>query len=102
MEVGLENTPDEAMWVHFETKPLKFQNLSNSFQARPCFHPSWHCMLLHLNSDSRGIKKVKKYGASLVAQWLRICLLMQETRVRALVWEDPTCHGAVGPVSHSC
>ena len=40
-------------------------------------------------------------GASLVAQWLRICLLMQGTRVRALVWEDPTCHGAAGPVSHS-
>ena len=44
----------------------------------------------------------KNYRASLVAQWLRICLLMQETRVRALVWEDPTCHGAAGPVSHSC
>ncbi|KAJ8787278.1 hypothetical protein J1605_005864 [Eschrichtius robustus] len=39
--------------------------------------------------------------ASLVAQWLRICLLMQGTRVRALVWEDPTCHGAAGPVSHN-
>ena len=43
-----------------------------------------------------------KSGASLVAQWLRICLLMQGTRVRALVWEDPTCHGAAGPVSHNC
>ena len=41
------------------------------------------------------------YRASLVAQWLRICLLMQGTRVRALVWEDPTCHGAAGPVSHN-
>ena len=40
-------------------------------------------------------------GASLVAQWLRICLLMQGTRVRALVWEDPTCHGAAGPMSHN-
>ena len=40
-------------------------------------------------------------GASLVAQWLRICLLVQGTRVRALVWEDPTCHGATGPVSHN-
>ena len=40
-------------------------------------------------------------GASLVAQWLRICLPMQETRVRALVWEDPTCHGATKPVSHN-
>ena len=39
--------------------------------------------------------------ASLVAQWLRICLLMQGTRVRALVWEDPTCRGATGPVSHN-
>ena len=40
-------------------------------------------------------------GASLVAQWLRICLPMQGTRVRALVWEDPTCHGATKPVSHN-
>ena len=40
-------------------------------------------------------------GASLVAQWLRIRLPMQGTRVRALVPEDPTCHGAAGPVSHN-
>ena len=40
-------------------------------------------------------------GASLVAQWLRICLLMQGTRVQALVWEDPTCRGATKPVSHN-
>ena len=40
--------------------------------------------------------------ASLVAQWLRVCLPMQGIRVRALVWEDPTCHGATGPVSHNC
>ena len=49
------------------------------------------------------IKELKKANsrASLVAQWLRICLPMQGTRVRALVWEDPTCHGATGPVSHN-
>ena len=40
-------------------------------------------------------------GASLVAQWLRVCLPMQGTRVRALVWEDPTCRGATGSVSHN-
>ncbi|KAJ8786237.1 hypothetical protein J1605_006457 [Eschrichtius robustus] len=40
-------------------------------------------------------------GASLVAQWLRICLLMQGMQVRALVWEDPTCRGATRPVSHN-
>ena len=45
--------------------------------------------------------KLTKEGASLVAQWLRICLPMQRTRVRALVWEDPTCRGATRPVSHN-
>ena len=39
--------------------------------------------------------------ASLVAQWLRIRLPVQETQVRALVWEDPTCHGAARPVRHN-
>ena len=39
--------------------------------------------------------------ASLMAQWLRICLPVQGTRVRALVWEDPTCRGATRPVSHN-
>ena len=33
-------------------------------------------------------------GTSLMAQWLRICLPMQGTRVRSLVREDPTCRGA--------
>ena len=45
--------------------------------------------------------KNKSFRASLVAQWLRICLPMQGTRVRALVWEGPTCRGATGPVSHN-
>ena len=40
-------------------------------------------------------------GASLVAQWLRICLPMQGTQVQALVWEDPTCRGAPRPMSHN-
>ena len=32
--------------------------------------------------------------ASLVAQWLRIRMPMQGTRVQTLVQEDPTCRGA--------
>ena len=40
-------------------------------------------------------------GTSLVAQWLRIRLPMQETRVWALVLEDPTYRGATEPVRHS-
>ena len=51
---------------------------------------------------TRSTAHIKKcHRASLVAQWLRICLLMQGTRVRALVWEDPTRRGATGPVSHN-
>ena len=48
-------------------------------------------------------RKKKKItpGTSLVVQWLRIRLPMQGTRVRALVWEDPTCRGATKPVCHS-
>ena len=38
---------------------------------------------------------------SLVVQWLRICLLMQGTRVRSLVREDPTCRRATKPVHHN-
>ena len=37
-------------------------------------------------------------GTSLVVQWLRIRLPMQGTQVRALVREDPTCHGATKPL----
>ena len=40
-------------------------------------------------------------GTSLVVQWLRIRLPMQGTRVRSLVREGPTCHGATKPVCHN-
>ena len=44
-----------------------------------------------------GKQHIKGYdGASLVAQWWRVCLPMQETWVRSLVREDPTYHG-IGP-----
>ena len=59
-----------------------------------------NCLLLH-NKVPKNLA-VKSERASLVAQWLGICLPMQGTRVRALAWEDPTCRGAAGPVSHNC
>ncbi|KAJ8793824.1 hypothetical protein J1605_019245 [Eschrichtius robustus] len=40
-------------------------------------------------------------GTSLVAQWLRIRLPVQGTRVRALVREDRTCRRAAKPVRHN-
>ena len=45
--------------------------------------------------------QITKGGASLVAQWLRICLPMQGTQVQAVVQGDPTCHGATKPVGHN-
>ena len=55
-----------------------------------------------MNKDAKILNKILANRASLVVQWLRVCLPMQGTRVRALVWEDPTCRGATGPVSHNC
>ena len=54
---------------------------------------------LYLTSTRMAI--IKDRRASLVVQWLRVRLPMQGTRVRALVWEDPTCRGATGPVSRN-
>ena len=62
--------------------------------------PNMSVITFNVNELNISIKRGR--GASLVAQWLRICLPMQGTRVRSLVWEDPTCHGATRPVSHSC
>ena len=53
--------------------------------------------IMYLLSDL----KTHIQGASPVAQWLRICLPMQGTRVQALVWEDPTCRRATEPMSHN-
>ena len=54
-----------------------------------------------LRELSRGSINNCIIGTSLVAQWLRICLPMQGTRVRALVGEDPTRRGATKPMSHN-
>ena len=47
------------------------------------------------------IYRMQGFRASLVAQWLRIRLPIQGTRVRALAREDPTCRGATKPVCHN-
>ena len=48
------------------------------------------------------LPQLKLYlGTSLVAQCLRICLPMQGTWVRALVWEDTTCCRATKPMCHN-
>ena len=53
------------------------------------------------SNEEISVLKTKTPGTSLVAQWLRICLPVQGTRVQALVQEDPTCCGATKPVRHN-
>ena len=60
-----------------KTKPKHNWNLTNSFHIKnslglPCEESGW-----------------------------RVCLSMQETRVQSLIQEDPTCHGAAGPLHHN-
>ena len=45
--------------------------------------------------------KVCAVWASLVAQWLKICLVMPGTWVQSLVREDPLCCEATEPVYHN-
>ena len=78
-EVEIENIPEKG----FRIMIVKIQDLRKRMEAK--------------------IEKMQEMfnRTSLVAQWLRICLPMQETRVRALVQEDPTCCVATKPVHHN-
>ena len=51
--------------------------------------------------DHLDLKIADIWGASLVAQWLRVPLPVQETQVRCLVQEDPTCLRAAKPELHN-
>ena len=115
-EQGFLDCPSTS-WTLWTTRKRKRDGQNSTTPDRG--HPSFenYCALLliaaplpagaslvsfyFLNNYGMLRKKISQ-GASLVAQWLRICLPMQGTRVRALVWEDPTCRGAAGPVSHNC
>ena len=48
-----------------------------------------------------GKESKKEWRASLVAQCLGIRLPVQGTQFRALVQEDPMCHGATKPLRHN-
>ena len=65
------------------------------------FGTKHNLMVSQMLSFVQSPKRIPHYRTSLVAQWLRIRLPMQGTRVRSLVREYPTCCGAAKPVHHS-
>ena len=82
------------------SKLPKVLSLATSFSGCLCVYcfDLWVVKESHLKTLCF---KRKTTGASLVAQCLGVCLLMQGTWVRALVWEDPTCCGATKPMCHN-
>ena len=86
-----------------QNNPIKNgqKNWINIFPKRTCRWPksTWKDAQHHWSSEK--CKSKPQWGASLVAQWLRICLPMQGTWVQALVRADPTCRRATKPVHHN-
>ena len=77
-------------------------NNNNKNLPNPSFYGS-QCLVRTVPRWGPGIGGFLKssLGASLVAQWLRIHLPVQGTRVQALIQEDPTCRRATKPVCHN-
>ena len=69
--------------------------------CRPSWEAAEECAATKQRHKSESGIQEPKNRASLVAQWLRIRLPMQGTRVRALVREDPTCRRATKLVRHN-
>ena len=91
--------------THFrprDTYRLKVRGWKKIFHANGNQNIAGVAILISNKIDFK-IKNVTrdKEGVSLVVQWLRIRLPMQGIRVRALVREDPTCHGATKPMRHN-
>ena len=67
----------------------------------------WRQIYVYWNEETGEVpskysdKKKKNSWTSLVAQWIRICLLMQGRWVWSLVWEDSTYGGESKPVCHN-
>ncbi len=102
---GSEKIFEEIIVENFPNKGKEIVNQVQEVQRVPYrINPSRHMaryLLLKVSKIKYKEKILKAaVGASLVAQCLRVCLPMQGTWVRAPIWEDPTCHGVAGPVSH--
>ena len=89
-----------------KARRIRFSEIQEDCPSHICVWARCPAHLAGLGAQCQGgylqvIFNMGRMGASLVAQWLRICLPMQGTRVRAVVREDPTCYGATKPLHHN-
>ena len=97
---GIKNSGTNRLWPLFLNKTC--QSYTVPFpkdKLHLCTEGEWGTSTNFKLQLLRSFKNTT--GTSLVAQWLRIRLPMQRTQVRALIREDPTCHRATKPMSHS-
>ena len=95
---------NKQVWPIYQEKKKKKQakeTAGENDQMLDLIEKYFKIAILNMFTEPKETVTKEVEGASLVAQWLRICLQMQGTRVRALVWEDPTCRGATRSVSHN-
>ena len=55
----------------------------------------------HLCIFDSSFEILTSIGLPCVAQWWRVHLPMQETRVQSLIRKDPTCYGAAKTMRHN-
>ena len=77
--------------------PVSATSLPSSSVSLHCTHFVWKPQ----SQDRQRIFIKNHRRASLIVQWLRICLPKQVTKVSSLVREDPTCCGAAKPQRHN-
>ena len=106
MEVPQKTENRTTIWSN---NPTLGHVSGQKYNLKRYMHPYVHSSNIYNSQDMettqmsiyRWMDKKDVVWASLVAQSLGISLPMQRTRVRTLSWEDPTCCGATGPVSHN-
>ena len=64
-------------------------------------HCAWNRLFKNINVLKGRISKGEGW-VSPVAQWMRICLPVQESQTQPLAWEDPTYRRAAEPTCCNC
>ena len=83
------------MWCH-KKKAKKMEKTNLVFFLK---YQLYELMkLIHIGTQC--MFKITHQEVSLVTQWSRVCLPMQEIWVWSFIQEDPTCHGATKLVCH--